>query len=181
MAKTIRLLTAEDLERLGPDSRCELMDGVLVEMPPVGPTHGQVTIRLGRHLDLHTDAQRLGRIYTEVGFILRRNPDRVRAPDLAFVRADRISGEGPPAGFWEIAPDLVAEVVSPNDTPAEVQTKVREWIEAGVRLVWVVYPSTRTVTVVRSLLDRQELSSGDALEGEDVLPGFSCRVGALFE
>ena len=179
MAKTIALLTAEDLERLGPDSRCELMDGVLVEMPPVGPTHGRVTIQLGTRLFLHAEAHGLGRVYTEVGFILQRGPDRVRAPDLAFIHADRIPPEGEPPGFWEIAPDLVVEVVSPNDTPGELQTKVREWLEAGVHLVWLVYPSSRTVTVVRSLLDRRELSADDTLGGEDVLPGFSCRVDEL--
>ena len=179
MAKTITLLTAEDLERLGSDCRCELIDGVLVEMPPVGGPHGRITATLV--VLLHPVASRLGRLYTELGCILRRNPDRVRAPDLAFVRRERIPAEGEPRGFWEIAPDLVVEVISPNDTPAEIQLKVREWIEAGVRLVWVVYPDSRTMTVVRSLLDREELAADDILDGGDVLPGFACRVADLFE
>ena len=130
---------------------------------------------------LHPVSRRLGRLYTELGCILRRNPDRVRAPDLCFIRSERIPPEGEPRGFWEIAPDLVVEVISPNDTPAEIQLKVREWIEAGVRLVWIVYPDTWTISVVRSLLDRVELTADDILDGGDVLPGFSCRVAELFE
>lgn len=182
MAKAVALLTAEDLWRLGSDCRCELIDGVLVEMPPAWASPGRVTATLGARLGSHADSCRLGRVYAGVGFILRRNPDRVRAPNLAFVRAYRIPPEGEPElGFWEIVPDLVAEVVSPGDTPAEVQLKVREWIEAGVRLVWVVYPDSWTVTVVRSLLDREELTADDILDGDDVLHGFSCRVGEIFE
>jgi Uma2 family endonuclease len=104
----------------------------------------------------------------------------VRAPDLAFVCRERLPPENQPRGFWEIAPDLVVEVVSPNDTRAEIQLKVREWIEAGVRLVWVVYPDSRTVEVIRTLLDREELTADDTLDGGDVLPGFSCAVAELF-
>jgi Uma2 family endonuclease len=178
VAKAVTLLTAEDLERLGSDCRCELIDGVLVEMPPVGGPHARITTTL--IVLLHPVAHVLGELYTELGCILARNPDRVRAPDVAFIRMERIPPEGEPRGFWEIAPDLVVEVVSPNDTPAEIQLKVREWIEAGVRLVWVVYPDTRTVSVVRSLLDREELTSDDTLDGGEVLPGFSCRVAEVF-
>ncbi len=179
MAKTTTLLTAEDLERLGSDARYELIDGVLVEMPPVGGPHGRIVVTLG--VLLHPTVSGLGHLYAELGCILRRNPDLVRAPDLAFFRSDRIPRGGEPRGFWEIAPDLVVEVISPNDTPGEIQSKVREWIEAGVRLVWVVYPDSRTVRVIRSLLDREELGADDTLGGGEVLPAFSCRVAELFE
>lgn len=179
MAKTITLLTAEDLERMGSDCRYELVDGVLVEMPPVNWPHGQITMQLG--VLLHPVARHLGRLYTEIGCILQRNPDRVRAPDLAFVRSDRIPPESEHGGFWAIAPDLVVEVISPNDTAGEIQVKTREWIDAGVQLVWVVYPETRTVGVIRTLLDREELTADDLLDGGNVLPGFSCRVAEIFE
>jgi len=156
MVKTIALLTAEDVYRLGSDCRGELIDGVLIEMPPVNVPHGRVTMRLGSRVLAHADANDLGHVYTEVGFILRRNPDRLRAPDIAFVRKDRIPPEGKPSqGFWEFVPDLVVEVISPGDAPGEVQLKIREWIEAGVRLLWAVYPDTWTITVMRSLLDRR--------------------------
>src|SRR5947208_16972503 len=98
---------------MGSDCRYELIDGVLVEMPPVGLPHGEVTITLGYLL--HPAARGIGRISAEVGFILRRRPDMVRAPDLAFVRNDR-NLPRPARGFWAIAPDLVVEVISPNDT-----------------------------------------------------------------
>jgi Uma2 family endonuclease len=127
------------------------------------------------------EPRKLGRVYVEVGFILRRNPDTVRGPDVAFVRADRIPPQGEPRGFWEIAPDLAVEVISPTNTPSEVQAKIREWIEAGTREVWVVYPETRAVHRVRSLLERQELSEADTLDGGNLIPGFTCSVGELFD
>lgn len=113
----------------------------------------------------------LGRVLTEAGFILRRNPDAVRAPDVAFIRTDRIPPEGLPRRYWELAPDLIVEVVSPSDTPAEVLGKVREWIEAGVRRVWVVYPVPKPVHVIQSLMERQILGVHDRLDGGDIVPG----------
>ena len=117
---------------------------------------------------------------TDPGVIVRRNPDAVRAPDVAFIRADRVPPNGMPKAFSEIVPDLIVEVVSPGDSAAEVQSKVREWIEAGARLVWVVYPNDRSVNVIRSLQDRQALAATDSLDGGDVLPGFACSVAEIF-
>lgn len=99
---------------------------------------------------------------------------------MAFIRSERLR-PGSDTGFLEMAPDLVVEVVSPSNTPAEIQAKIREWIEASVRLVWVVYPEGQTVTVIRSLLERIELRADDTLDGADALPGFSCRVSDLFD
>src|SRR5919109_1548043 len=140
MASTTSLMTAEEAEHLPSDLRWELIDGVLIEMPPVNASHGGIAVTIALVVGQYIRAHRLGRLYVEVGFILRRNPDTVRAPDLAFVRADRLPPGGEPRGFWEIAPDLAVEIVSPSNTPAEVQVKIREWIEAGTREVWVVYP-----------------------------------------
>lgn len=181
MAAIMPLLKAEDLWRLSSDLRCELIDGVLIEMSPPGPEHAGIALTIGSLVNVHVRARNLGRVLGEAGFILRRDPDTVRAPDVAFVRADRIPPTGLPKTFWEFAPDLSVEVVSPNDTPTEVQAKVREWIEAGVRLVWVVDPSTRTVNVIRSLRDRVTLAATDVLDGGEVLSGFSCRVSEVFE
>jgi Uma2 family endonuclease len=180
MAQTVTLLTAEDVEKLSSDVHCELIDGVLIEMSPPGNPHGRIvartTLALGR-----AEAMGLGRVFGEGGFILRRNPDTVRAPDVSFFRSRRELPSTPRPAFWEIAPDLVVEVVSTWDTAAEIQTKVREWQEFDVRLVWVVYPETRTVHVIRSLQERLTLSEGDMLDGGDVLPGFSCPLSELFE
>jgi Uma2 family endonuclease len=99
---------------------------------------------------------------------------------VAFVAAGRLSADRPPKGFVELAPDLVAEVVSPSDSAREVEEKVQDWLSAGVRLVWVVHPSTRSVTVYRSLQDIRVLTESDTLNGADVLPGFTCPVRDLF-
>jgi len=180
VATLTRLTTAEELERLSTHNRCELIDGVLIEMPPVNAEHGGIAIRLGGRIDAFAFARSLGHVSTEVGFILRRSPDTVRAPDVAFVRADRIPSGGVPRTFWAIAPDLAVEVASPSNTASEIQSKVHEWITAGVRLVWVINPLTRTVSVIRSLLEREELTESDALDGGEVLPGFTCPVAELF-
>ena len=180
MATTTRFLTAEEFFELPSSRWCELIDGVPIETMPSGweatGIAGTITIRLG----IFVEPRRLGRVLTEPGVILRRNPDAVRAPDVAFVQADRIPAGGLPKAFSEIVPDLIVEVVSPSNTAAEIQGKVREWIEAGARLVWVVYPVSRTVEVIRSLLDRETLSPGDTLDGGAVLPGFSCPVEEIF-
>lgn len=89
--------------------------------------------------------------------------------------------EGIPEGYWDIAPNLVAEVVSPNDIAAEVQSKVQMWLESGVRLVWVVYPDTRSVVVYGSLKEISTLTTGDTLDGGTVVPGFECPVSGVFE
>jgi Uma2 family endonuclease len=103
----------------------------------------------------------------------------VRAPDTAFVAAARL--QGPPSRrFSEAVPDLAVEVVSPYDTAPEVEEKVQTWLQAGVRLVWVVHPSTHSVTVYRSLQDIHALTGDEQLDGGDVLPGFICSVRDLF-
>jgi Uma2 family endonuclease len=164
-----------------PSSRwCELIDGVPVEMSPPGfeatTTAGSVVWLLSAHVR----PNHLGYVLTDPGVIVRRNPDAVRAPDAAFIRADRIPPTGMPQRYSDIVPDLIVEVVSPGDRPAEIQTKIREWIEGGARLVWVIYPASKTVHVIRSLRDREVLGVDDRLEGGDVLPGFSCSVVELF-
>jgi len=104
----------------------------------------------------------------------------VRAPDVAFVARGRFADERPLRQFPELAPDLVVEVVSPSDTAAEVEEKVQLWLDAGVRLVLVVYPSTRSVSAYRSRTDVRLLTEADLLDAGDVLPGFSCPVRDLF-
>ena len=116
----------------------------------------------------------------ETGFWTERNPDTVRAPDAAFVSNERLPAEGLPRGYFQGAPDLAVEVVSPGDSAAEVRGKAEEWLQAGARLVWLVYPESRAVTVFRSREDVRTLASTDELTGEPVLPGFRCRVEELF-
>ena len=179
MAQVVSLMTAEDLERVPSDVYCELIDGVLIEMSPPGIRHARVAAKVTGAL-LEAERMGLGLAFAEAGFIVRRGPDTVRAPDAFFVRHDKILAAGPPRAFSDQPPDLLVEVVSPYDTRMEIQTKVREWVEFGVRMVWVVNPDDRTAQVIRSLQDRVALTEEDVLDGAEVLPGFSFPVSELF-
>lgn len=180
MTKTTTLLTAEDLLKLPSDLRCELIDGVLIENSPTNWLHGMIEVTVAQLLNTFVRSRGLGRVLSgEPGFILRRNPDLVRAPDVAFIREDRLP-DPETRGFPSIPPDLVVEIVSPSDTRAEIQAKIRDWAEAAVPLQWWLYPETQSIHVIRSLIDRQELGPGDTLDGGEVLPGFSCGVDELF-
>jgi Uma2 family endonuclease len=175
------LLTAEELFRLSTTGRrYELVKGELFEMPPAGGRHGNVVIQIGGMLNAYVRANQLGAVFAaETGFILRRNPDTVRAPDASFVSKERLPAGELPIGFMEMAPDLAVEVVSPSDTAREVREKVEDWLRAGTRLVWTI-PATRSVIVYRSLDDFQELSERDDLDGSQVVPGFTCHIRDLF-
>jgi Uma2 family endonuclease len=111
--------------------------------------------------------------------------NKVLRPDGSFIRSGRMPGNKVPKGWGRIAPDLVVEVVSPNDIADEVEEKVNVWLNAGVALVWVVYPTTRTVRVHRPRTSPQgrvsDLTDSDTLSGEDVLPGFSCAIAEIFD
>jgi Uma2 family endonuclease len=180
LATLTQLLTAEDLFKLPSDRRCELVDGVVIDMSPPGGIHGKVAVKFAARILNHVEAHELGTVVAESGFILRRGPDTVRGPDVAFVKAERLPPGGEPVAYWGIVPDLVVEVISPGDTAAEIQARIREWIEAGVPLLWIASPRRQTVEVIRSLQDRVLLGVGDVLDGGDVLPGFTCPVADLF-
>ncbi len=175
-------LTAEELLRLSTTGRrYELVKGELFEMPPAGGRHGSVAMRIGIVLGSYVRANELGEVFAaETGFILRRDPDTVRAPDAAFVARERLpAGELPP-GYLEMVPDLAVEVVSPGDSAREVGEKVDDWMRAGVRLLWAIDPATRSVTVYRSTDDFSVLSEDDTLDGGPVIPGFTANIKDLF-
>jgi Uma2 family endonuclease len=176
-------MTADELWALpGNGCRRELLDGELVEMPPAGAEHGYVEGNVYYQLQTYVQPLELGRVLVgEPGVILRRGPDRVRAPDVCFIARERIPAEGLPKTFLEFVPDLIVEVVSPGDTAAEVQQKIEEWLQAGARLVWAVYPNTRSVVAYRGLDDIRVYAEGDTLNGVPVLPGFTCPVASLFK
>lgn len=175
------LLTSEDLWRIVADgSRVELSEGELVPMTPIGIQHGAIVIKLGRLLGDYIERKRLGLVGTEIGFRLSRNPDTVRAPDLAFIARKRLPQEGIPKKFADFPPDLAVEVLSPEDTASELLKKIEEYLTAGVPLIWVVDPATQTVTVYRSLQEVAMLSSDQDLDGGEAVPGFRCKVSDLF-
>ena len=171
------LVTADELLRLNlPDKRTELVKGVLVVREPAGGRHGRVAMETARRLANHVQAHGLGRVYAaETGFTLFRNPDTVRAPDVAFVRNDRLV-DPEPAGFFQIAPDLAVEVLSPGDRPGEVLAKVADWLSAGTKLVWVVDPERRLARVYRHDGSETLVDAHGKILGEAVVPGFSCRL-----
>ncbi len=173
-------MTAEELLRLNlPNKRTELVRGALVVREPAGYQHGDVAMRLAAAIFAHVEAHGLGRVFAaETGFTLTRNPDTVRAPDVAFISAARLP-EPPPRGFAELAPDLAVEVLSPDDRPGEVLAKVGDWLNAGARLVWVVDPVRVVARVYRADGSESVLGETDALRGEDLLAGFEYPLSAI--
>src|SRR5437868_3075573 len=150
-------------------------------MSPTGDEHGKVAMELSAQLHLHVRNQNLGRVYAaETGFKLESDPDTVRAPDIAFVSRERVEATGTLTGFRSGAPDLVVEVLSPSDRIGKVEAKVKQWLETGARMVWVVSSKLKTITVYRSLSDIVTLTEKDTLDGGDVVHGFQMRVADIF-
>jgi len=175
------VLTAEDLLYLNlPDKQTELVRGRLIVREPPGYQHGLVAFAIGARIGEFVREHKLGVVVAaETGFKLFSHPDTVRAADAAFIGQDR-APEPPPPGYLALAPDLVVEVVSPNDRAGEVQGKVSDWLTAGSRLVWVIDPIRRRAVVYRTDGSVALLSEHDTLDGEDVLPGFACLLTALW-
>ena len=172
--------TAEELERLNlPDKRTELVRGQLIVREPAGFQHGYVAAQLLVKLASFVYGRNLGRVLAaETGFKLFSNPDTVRAPDVGFVRLDRIP-DPLPRGFAAFAPDLAVEVLSPDDRPGEVLAKISDWLNAGTRLVWIIDPERRTARVHRADGTVAWISVAGALDGEDVVPGFTCALAEV--
>ena len=169
-----KLMTAEELLRDQPlHKRSELIRGRLVVREPAGGRHGAVASEIAYYLTSHVKAGGLGRVYAaETGFKIASDPDTVRAPDVAFITKERLP-ETEPTGYPAYAPDLVVEVLGADDHPGYVLGKVGAWLDAGVRLVWVVDPGKRIARVYRADGGESQLESGDSLNGEDVMPGFA--------
>ena len=183
MAITPKLMTADEFADLPDDGmRHELVRGELRTMAPPGFQHGKSGSRFGRSLDRHVEEKQLGEVITtETGYRLTTEPDTVRAPDVAFLSTDRLMAAGDVTGYFPGAPDLVVEVISPNDRYTDVDEKVAEWLEHGTLLLFVVDPRRQTVAVHRPGQPRRVLGMDDVLDGEDVVPGWSMAVRDLFE
>ena len=182
MAVTHKPVTAEELLRMPDDGlRSELVRGEVRRMAPAGNVHGRMAINVSTPLDQHAKAHNLGVVYAaETGFKIADNPDTVRAPDVAFVSRERVEAVGDAEGYWPGAPDFAAEVISPNDTYSEVEEKVADWLRAGTRMVVVVNPRGKTVTVRSSEKDIMILTEEDTLDGGEVVPGWRLPVAAVF-
>ena len=169
-----QLLEAEEI------GRCELLRGRIIMMSPAGFRHGRIVGTISRILGNFVSQQQLGVVTgAETGFQLAHDPDTVRAPDVAFVRGDRIPQEEP-TGFFQGAPDLAVEVVSPGNRVSQLLAKVQQWLEAGCHEVWVVDPETHTVTVYRPGGATRVVRRDESLEGGEVLPAFSVAASDFF-
>lgn len=182
MVVAIKLLTAEDLAAL-PDNgmQQELVQGVLIEMPPPSLWHGFDALHLGSLLRIHVQMQGLGMVVAGAGFTLHRNPDTVRAPDVAFISARRVPTNRGTLPYLEGAPDLAIEIVSPGNSRTEIAEKVADYLAAGSRLVWVLNARRREVAVHRPGQPPQVIGEDGTLSGEDVVPEFSVLVRTLLD
>ena len=178
-----KLLTADDLLRLYSQGvRGELVRGELRETVASGREHGEIVVNMALALGSFIKPRRLGVLFgSDSGVWLERDPDTVREPDLGFISAARAPSGVRVTGYSEDVPDLVVEVVSPSDSAREANERALIWKGFDVRLVWMVFPDTRTVDVYGEDGSVTTLGEGDALDGGDVLPRFSCEVRDIFE
>lgn len=174
--------TADELLALTSDQPCELVEGELRMMSPAGFDHGWIVSNIHRLLSQHVYRSRLGRVLAaETGFLLKRDPDTVLAPDVSFVRTERLPRRGH-ASYLPFAPDLAVEVSSPGHGHAELTAKARLWLELGAGEVWLIWPSMRTVEVYSPAATAPlRLGEADQLANRPIVPGFACAVSAFFE
>lgn len=180
VATQTRRATEDDLRATPRDGRkYELVDGEIV-VSPAGTHHGMICVRLSARLLAVVEPSDLGYILeSSTGF--RLPGGNVRSPDVSFVARGRL-GDGPvPDGFSDVPPDLAVEVLSPDDRPRAILDKVGEYLQAGVRLIWVIDPKAGRAAIYRSLTDVRELKGADSLDGEDVLPGFRCSLSEILK
>jgi len=182
-ARSAATMTVDEfLLRDVPEGKAELVRGELRVTLPAGGPHATVLSNLIALLVPYVTHHRLGRVFGDgTGYELVQFPHTVRVPDLSFVSAGRLPAGGIGPGLFTWAPDLAVEVVSPNEGPSALREKVDDFRAAGTRLVWVIDPRSRTVTVVAGNTSLSVLRDDEPLDGGDVIPGFSCRVADLFD
>ncbi len=178
-----KLLTADEFLRLCERRivRGELVKGVVRETLPAGGEHSEIKIALASTLAGHVRPCRVGRISIGAGVLLERNPDTVREPDVAYFSAVTLPLDLKVRGFYEVVPDLVVEVVSPNDSPQYVAERVTMWLRHSVSLVWAVYPVARTVAAHPQDGPALVYMEDDELDGGNVLPEFRCAVRDILD
>lgn len=179
----VKLITAEQLYELPDDGlNYELLRGTMVSEPVPGRLHGKTVARISYLLSKFVDSKRLGVVYTgDTGFVLARQPDTVRGPDVAFLSNERERETEGARPYIPGAPDLAIEAVSSSDRTREILGKVSDYLAAGSRIVWVVNPAREEVSVFRSPFVPRVRSGTDVLDGEDVLPGFAVTIADIFE
>jgi Uma2 family endonuclease len=175
---TQKRATVEDLMQMPKDGRVyELVDGEIL-VSPAGMRHSEVAAKIVAIVATFLESHPIGKVYTEgVGIALPNG--NIRSPDMTFVRNEKLPGGKSPEAFGELIPDLVVEVLSPNDSLKEVGRKIGEFLENGVPTVWLVSPKQETVTIYHSLSDARQYNASETITA-DCLPGFSCRISRFF-
>jgi len=177
-----KLMTAEEFWQSPMNTKhSELVRGEVIEAMPPGGRHAEIAGAIMTLLRLWTKQGVGGFAGVEAGYMLTQEPDTLRAPDVSYVRLQRIPPSGVPEAFCHLAPDLAVEVISPSETADEIRAKVHDLLAAGTPLVWAVYPRTREVIAHTADGLARTYGENDVLEHPDVLPGFSCKVAELFE
>lgn len=182
-ATATKLLTSQEFFALpepADGSKQELVRGEVETMPGPGLEHGEVQINTGMLLKQYVKPLDLGRVFTESGAVVDRNPDTVRGPDVSYYSKERLPLDLRVVGYHDQPPDLCVEVVSPSNTKRKLRDKVKEYFFAGVRLVWLIDPEDRSVTTLTAPDEGRTLYDESTLDGGEVLPGFSCKVSDLF-
>jgi Uma2 family endonuclease len=175
-----RIYTPDDLLSMPNGDRYELIDGTLVERD-MGAESCMIATRLMRQVGNHFEP-RFGVVFaSDCGYqIFPKRPNLVRFPDGSAMRWSQLPGGVVPKGHMRVLPDMMLEVVSPNDDAYDVQEKIELYLEVGVPLVWLVYPPTQRVFVHRPGQSINRLTPSDQLDGGDIIPGFSYAVADLF-
>jgi Uma2 family endonuclease len=181
MTTRTKPVTADELFEMGDIGRCELVRGEIIRMSPTGAEHGDVAMEIGMRIAIFVKANKLGKVFAaETGFTIARNPDTTRAPDVAFVRQERVP-KSYRRGFFDGPPDLAVEVVSLSDTHSEVVAKVNDWLSAGTLAVWVVDLPSKSIEVHHPATPIVRYVREEELRDETVLPGFVIRPADLFQ
>ena len=176
-------LTAADLLAFHAKGiRGELIRGVISETMSTGGEHGEIVVNLATELKNFIKPRRLGRLAaSHSGVLLERSPDTVREPDIAFFSAAKIPLGVRVRGYYEVPPDIAVEIASPTDTIAALNDKALMWLRYGARLVWTLHPDARRVDIHTPDGQVRSLTDGDALDGNDILPGFTCPISDIFD
>ena len=179
---TENIVSPDDLLTITDRPMPELVDGQLVERPLMGQKSDALAARLLIWIGPLVEQLGLGLVNGAQGSyqIFPDDPKKIRIPDISFIRSDRLPPGGPPEGHGRTVPDLVVEVISPNDMAEDLIAKIEDFLRAGVPLVWVLSPRSRVVYVYRKDGLLSLLRTGDTLDGEDILPGFQVEVDRLF-
>jgi Uma2 family endonuclease len=180
--QSARRITVEEFATHPSDKWSELVRGEVRLNPPPATRHGFVALRVALLLNQHVSSRALGAVFANgTGFELPHLEATVRGPDVSFVHRDQLPEGGIGEGWLNVAPDLVVEVLSPSESASDIEEKVSDYLTAGTRLIWIVDPDKRRVSVFTADGQARWLGDGATIDGGDVLPEFAAQVADFFE